>query len=209
MENQFEHVVYSKNVIEFVTVANEFCMLLESGSKYTKSGFVETAQKLLPLLYLKACMLPQNEVELDELVEKFVTESDWEFIHSTVKAKMGENDEFLEVFENDMEYSDSPLVASISENFADIYQDLKDFITSYKIGTVEVMNDALWDLNSHFYEYWGQKLVNSLRAIHKLAADKVNLDDELENDSDNTIDNIDLSGSILSQRQKEWGLDKE
>lgn len=209
MEDQFEHVVYSKNVIEFVTVANEFCLLLESSSKVSKIEFVETAQKLLPLLYLKACMLPRNENELEEEVEKFVTESDWEFIHSSVKNKMGVHDEFLEVFENDMEYSDTPLVASVSENFADIYQDLKDFITSYKIGTLEVMNDALWDLNNHFYDYWGQKLVNSLRAIHKLAADKINLDDESELDVDSNIDNIDMSGSIFSQRQREWDEENE
>ncbi|NOU59434.1 DUF5063 domain-containing protein [Marinifilum caeruleilacunae] len=209
MEDKFEHVVYSKNVIEFVTVANEFCLLLETSSKITKLEFVETAQKLLPLLYLKASMLPANENELDDEVEKFVTESDWEFIHSSVKSKMGAHNEFLEVFENDMEYSDTPLVASISENFADIYQDLKDFITSYKIGTVEVMNDALWDLNHHFYEYWGQKLVNSLRAIHKLAADKVNLNDESDLDADSNIDNIDMSGSIFSQRQREWGEENE
>ena len=208
MEDNFEHVVYSKNVIEFVTVANEFCLLLESCSKVSTAEFIATTQKMLPLLYLKASMLPANENELDDDVEKFVTESDWEFIHSSVKARMGAYDEYLEVFENDMEHSDTPLVASISENFADLYQDIKDFITSYKIGTIEVMNDALWDLNQHFYEYWGQKLVNSLRAIHKLAADKTNLDDNGFSDSTN-IDNIDMSGSIFSQRQREWGEEKE
>ena len=84
MEDKFEHVVYSKNVIEFVTVANEFCLLLETSSKITKLEFVETAQKLLPLLYLKASMLPTNENELDDEVEKFVTESrmvKFNFIH--------------------------------------------------------------------------------------------------------------------------------
>ena len=209
MEEKFEHVVYSKNVIEFVTVANEFCLLLETCSKISKIEFIETAQKLLPLLYLKASLLPKNETELDEDVEKFVTEADWAFIHSSVQSKMGAHDEFLEVFESEMEYSDTPLVASISENFADIYQDLKDFITSYKIGTMEVMNDALWDLNNNFYQYWGQNLVNSLRAIHHLVAQKENLDDDFDSPSPQNLDDIDMSNSILSQRQREWGEDKE
>ncbi|MPQ46082.1 DUF5063 domain-containing protein [Marinifilum sp. N1E240] len=208
MEDKFEHVVYSKNVIEFVTVANEFCLLVENSAKVEKLEFVETAQKILPLLYLKASMLPKNEVELDEEVEKFVTESDWEFIHSSVKTRMGAHNEFLEVFEDDMEYSDTPLVSSISENFADIYQDLKDFITSYKIGTLEVMNDSLWDLNNHFYQYWGQKLVNTLRSIHRLVADKESLRDD-DNISASNVDNIDMSGSIFSQRQREWGEENE
>ncbi|PKQ65442.1 hypothetical protein BZG02_00090 [Labilibaculum filiforme] len=205
MKDQFDHIVYSKNVIEFVTIANEFCLLLETSGKITKIEFIETAQKLLPLLYLKACLLPKNETELEEEIEKFVSEADWEFIHSSVQSKMGAHDQYLEVFEKDMEYSETPVIASVSENFADIYQDLKDFLTSYRIGSLEVMNEALWDLNNSFYQHWGQNLVNSLRSIHNLVARNENLDEEID-DSDGTgLDNIDLSDSIFSQRKREWG----
>jgi len=205
MEDKFDHVVYSKNVIEFVTIANEFCLLLETSAKIPKLEFIEKAQKLMPLLYLKACLLPKNETELEEEIEKFVSESDWEFIHSSVQAKMGAHDQYLEVFEEDMEYSETPVIASVSENFADIYQDLKDFLTSYRIGTMDVMNEALWDLNNSFYQHWGQNLVNSLRSIHQLVAKNENLDEEIDNSVDTKLDNIDLSNSIFSQRKKEWG----
>ncbi|RUT73445.1 DUF5063 domain-containing protein [Ancylomarina longa] len=208
MEDKFEHVVYSKNVIEFVTVANEFCLLMESCSKVAKIEFIKTTQKILPLLYLKASLLPRNQAELEQEVEKFVAEADWAFIHSSVKARMGSHDEFLEVFEENMEYSETPLVASISECFADIYQDLKDFITSYKIGTIEVMNDALWNLNNNFNQYWGQSVVNSLRAIHHLISQ---IDELVEEDypSQPNIADIDMSNSIFAQRQREWGNDNE
>lgn len=208
MEEKFDHVVYSKNVIEFVTVANEFCLLLENCAKNSKIEFVETAQKLLPLVYLKACLLPKNDSELEEEVEKFVTEADWEFIHSAVQAKMGAHDQFLEVFEEDMEYSETPVIASISENFADIYQDLKDFLTSYRIGNMDVMNEALWDLNNNFYQNWGQNLVNSLRTIHSLVARQENFDEEIDSSNASKSDEIDLSNSIFSQRKREWGEDQ-
>ena len=42
-----------------------------------------------------------------------------------------------------MALGDASVEANISENVADIYQDLKDFILSYRIGTVEVMRAAL------------------------------------------------------------------
>jgi hypothetical protein len=29
------------------------------------------------------------------------------------------------------------------------------------------MNDAVWECKLNFEDYWGQKLVNSLKAIHK------------------------------------------
>ncbi len=207
MEEKFDHVVYSKNVIEFVTVANQFCLLLESCAKVSKIEFIETAQKLLPLVYLKACLLPKNESELEEELEKFVNEADWEFIHSSVQTKMGAHDQYLEVFEQDMEYSETPLVASISENFADVYQDLKDFLTSYRIGNMDVMNEALWDLNNNFYQNWGQNLVNSLRTIHSLVAKQENLDEDIDPSDASNSGEIDLSNSIFSQRKKEWGED--
>ncbi len=202
MEDNFKHVVYSKNVIEFVTVANEFCLLLESCSRISEEEFIITAQKILPLLYLKGSVLPKNETELEEEIEKFVNESDWNFIHSAVKEKVGANDEYLEVFEEDMQYSDTPVVAAISENMADIYQDIKDFITAYKVGTIGIMNDALWELNNNFGPYWGQKTVNVLRQIHKLAASG----EFLGQDTDvKGLKDIDMSDSIFAQRQREWG----
>jgi len=205
MEDNFEHQVYNKNTIEFVTVANEFCLLLESCGKISKMDFIDRSQKLLPLLYLKASLLPKVENEFEGEIEKFVGEGDWEYIRTAVIEKMGANDEYLEVFDDGMRDSDEPVVASISENFADIYQDLKDFLTSYRIASVEIMNDALWDLNNNFYQYWGQAIVNSLRAIHYLLAHPEKLEDDLNDQGSSSLDRLDMSKSILSQRQQQWG----
>lgn len=193
MEENFEHQVYDKNTIEFVTVANEFCILLESSAKISKLDFIDRSQKLLPLLYLKASLLPKVENEFEGEIEKFVGEGDWEYIRTAVVEKMGANDEYLEVFDDGMRDSDEPIVASISENFADIYQDLKDFLTSYRIASVEIMNDALWDLNNNFHQYWGQATVNSLRAIHYLLAHPEKLEDDLNEQRPSSIDRLDMS----------------
>lgn len=205
MEDNFEHQVYDKNTIEFVTVANEFCLLLESSNKISKMDFIDRSQKLLPLLYLKASLLPKVENEFEGEIEKFVGEGDWEYIRTAVIEKMGANDEYLEVFDDGMRDSDEPIVASISENFADIYQDLKDFLTSYRIASVEIMNDALWDLNNNFHQYWGQAIVNSLRAIHYLLAHPEKLEDDLSDQGSSSLDRMDMSKSIFSQRQQQWG----
>lgn len=205
MKEQFEHEVYSRNVIEFVTVANEFCAYLEISNRNTQKEFVEKAQKLLPLLYLKASLLPQVDTMLEENIEKFVNESDWDFIRSTIQAKLGGHDEYLEVFDKHMQESEEPIYQSISENFADIYQDLKDFLSSYRIGSLEIMNDALWELNNNFGLQWGQSLVNSLRAIHSLLFGETDWENEtLAKDPEP----IDLSNSIISQRQAQWRDDK-
>ena len=79
-----------------------------------------------------------------------------------------------------MQYSEEALEASISENIADIYQDLKDFILSYRIGTLDVMNYALGECRTNFQQYWGQRLVNGLRAIHSLVYGISDLDETVE-----------------------------
>ena len=53
-EEPLDHIVYSRNVVEFVTVANEYCTFVEHNAKLSRREFVDKTQKLFPLLYLKA-----------------------------------------------------------------------------------------------------------------------------------------------------------
>ena len=165
----FSEVVYSKNVIEFATVANEYCSFIEAVDQFQRKSFITKVQKLFPLLYLKAVLLPVPDIEMsDDAPEKYVTEEDYNFILHKLEEKFGQFDAYHEVFDPSIQYSVDPLEASISENITDIYQDLKDFILSYRIGTLEVMNDALWECRNNFEQFWGQRLVNGLRALHNL-----------------------------------------
>jgi hypothetical protein len=176
-DSLFTDVVYSRNVIEFATVANEFCAFTESINEYSRRDYLGKMQKLLPLLYLKASLLPNlNADDVDDMPEKFVTEEDYLFILRKLSSKLGEFDSYPEIFEPGTALGEANVEANISENVADIYQDLKDFILSYRIGTVEVMRSALWECRNNFEQYWGQKLVNGLRAVHQLVYGNVNIE---------------------------------
>jgi len=159
--------VFEKNTVEFVTVAAEYCAFLEQIEMKEASRVVDVLSKLLPLVYLKAAMLPDDEPEglyLDEAV----TEPDYEAILMSVQKKLGENDDYLEVFVEDMKYSDTPVRRSISEDLADIYQALKNFVESFKSGLNEVMTEAVAVCAQGFRTYWGQTLTNTLRAVHNV-----------------------------------------
>ncbi len=65
-----------------------------------------------------------------------------------------------------MKYSDQPITKSISEDLADIYQDIKDFIFVFQLGLNETMNDSLASAGKNFGTYGDRKLVNTLRALH-------------------------------------------
>ncbi len=153
-------------LLEFVTVAAEYCAMLENLSEYDKERFISKMQKLLPLLYLKASLLPKVTESEEGFVQNYVSESDWMALFLGMKDLLGENNDYLEVFDKRMQDSEAPIVVSLSENFADIYQDLRDFLTNFHLGTEEVISD-----------YWGQYTVNALRAIHHIITQEKETDD--------------------------------
>jgi len=116
------------------------------------------------------------EEDAEESPEKFVMEEDYSYILQKLSSKLGEFDSYPEIFEPGTPLGEANVEANISENVADIYQDLKDFILAYRIGTVEVMKAALWECRNNFEQYWGQKLVNGLRAIHQLIYGNLTID---------------------------------
>jgi hypothetical protein len=160
--------VYSRNVVEFVAVANEFCKYAEHASELKGDELLKILQRILPLMYLKASLLPQLDPFFEEGNEKFVTEADWTVINDTLKGKFGTANDFLEVFDEKINETVGPVVASISENMADIYQDLKDFLGIYQLGVEELSNDAIFECRQSFENYWGFRLVNSIRILHQL-----------------------------------------
>ncbi len=179
MDNEdFHSIVYSKNVVEFVTVANEYCNIIENIQRYSMEQNLQNLRRILPLLYFKATLLPENEKVLDEELEKFVSEFEYIRWQQRWMQALGEFDNYYEVFDPDIQFGQETVTASITENLMDIYQDLKDFLMSYSIGDEALMNDALNECSLHFDDFWGQRLVNVLRAVHKLVTDRVEFDKE-------------------------------
>lgn len=169
MENQDTHqIVYSKNVVEFVTVANEYCTTIENVAHISPLENLQKLQKLLPLLYIKASVLPKVENVLDEELERYISELDYNALHQKWMQILNENDSFYEVFDPGIQFGNETVTASISENLLDIYQQLKDFLIAYSIGNEDVMNDSLVQCLFQFEESWGQQLVNVMRAVHML-----------------------------------------
>ena len=172
-------VIFDRNVVEFVTVAAEFCKFLEQAETMKRDTFVDTSLKILPLLYLKTAMLPETEIIGDEAPESYVTEETYEVLRINLAGILAEKDDYLDVFVQDMVYSDQPIKKSISEDLADIYQDIKDFIFVFQLGLNETMNDSLAICQENFGMLWGQKLVNTLRALHDV---KYSQQDEEDNE---------------------------
>jgi len=202
MEENNSDPVYSHNVIEFAAVANEYCKYAEHASELKGDEMLRIMQRILPLLYLKASLLPSLEPLFEDGNEKFVTETDWSRIHEAIGRIMGSADDFSAEMGERLDDSGIPVPMSLSENMADIYQDIKDFILLYQTGTEEIMNDAIWECKMNFETIWGEKLLNVVRAAHRfLYSGK-----EIENATDDTVRDAerDTDEWFISKRQKDF-----
>jgi hypothetical protein len=197
MNGSAKEIVYSNNVIEFVAVANEYCHFVENTAELTREELLDKSVKLMSLVYLKASLLPDNEPINEESNEKFVTEFDWQFVHNGIEQMLGNDDTYLDFFDNEMNETPEPVASSISENMADIYQDLKDFLEIYKLENDDLSNDALYECKNNFGEYWGFRLVNSMRIIHYLRYKKAE-------ESDNDVSARDTKNWFISRAQQDF-----
>lgn len=178
--DEMKAVVYSRNTIEFVTVAAEYCSYLEQSEGRHNKEFVDTILKLLPLLYLKASLLNKVEGEEGFLPEAFVTEQDYEFLRLTLAEILGEHDDYLDFGNEEVRFSDEAEMKMLSEDLADIYQAVKDFVETYKLGLDENMYEAVAAVTDGFELYWGQTLVNAMRALHRVKYVLLNKEDECD-----------------------------
>lgn len=160
----------STNSIALIALCNEYCQAVEHVSETQREDFIATVLRLLPRLYIAASDM-QIPPDMDDEVfylEQALDEDHYDAIRHNVEALMGEDDVFLEVFEDDMKYSDTPIAASISESVADIFQTLYNFIETIKDAPTHLVQEALVALRDDFNNYWSQALCNLMRPLNHL-----------------------------------------
>ena len=166
-----EDQTISAPILDMLTVANEYCYFLENAEDKKKEQVLMFMQRILPLLYLKGSLLPSIEPEYPEADERFVTQEKWEVLFTDLRKIFGEEDEFL-IIDPQHINAEEPLKASISDNLADIYQDLKDFILLYQRNTHAARENAVHDCEKLFASHWGFRIGNILGRIHFMLHDE-------------------------------------
>lgn len=180
--DKYDNPVYSKMVAEFITVANEFCMFIKKTGEYDKRDVFSYLQKISPLLYIKATLLPGVEISDETANERFVTEIQWQGLFNELRAKFDTDDVYTKVHNLDI-YDNEPFKGSLSEDIADIYQDLEDFIRLYEKGSLAAKENAVFWCRHHFVSNWGVKLLSAQNFIHTILyrdeiTERVNFENE-------------------------------
>lgn len=168
----------TNRLLDLVAMAKSYCETCHEALQYTKSEFTDRMLDLLPRIYWNFFDL-SGGVALGEMdyFSDYVDENLYEQVRKGVAAVMGSSDVFLETFEEDMKYSETPISASVSECLADIFQPLFNFISIVHDSEGSQMNEAFLSCKEDFENYWSQTLCNVLRALNNI---KYGLRDEEE-----------------------------
>jgi len=165
--------VYSNALVEFVRAANECCFFLEELKGTEGKAFIANSVRHLADLYALFLKIGETEPVFDSPPEPTVTEQEWSALFQKIAGILGPSNDTLRVAAED-EFDRSELVShTISEDMADLYQELRDFTVIYSRGLEELMNDAAWELKARFFEHWGTKLLRALSALHLLYVNDV------------------------------------
>ncbi|MDD6025240.1 MAG: DUF5063 domain-containing protein [bacterium] len=167
-----ENSKLAPNSLAFIALSNEFCSAIENAMEFEKEDFVAKMLKMLPRIYMTVTDIDIEESNEDYYALPYLDESVYDNLRSQLAALMGEDDVFLETFEEDMKYSDAPVSATISEDLADIYQQLYNFVASVRDVDTEAINSIIITCKEDFASYWGQTLCNVLRALHSVFYNK-------------------------------------
>lgn len=158
-------------LMSLTALAANYCAALENCRDSEREDFIKEMLGYLPRIYWEFIDLDVEDVAVSSEFEYFPTYVDedyYESVRRNVEALFGEDDIFLETFEEDMKYSDTPVAASISESLADIFQPLYNFICVVKDSEGENAEGAYRECKENFESYWSQTLCNVLRALNNL-----------------------------------------
>lgn len=158
-------------LMSLTALAANYCAALENCRDSEREDFIKEMLGYLPRIYWEFIDLDVEDVAGSSEFEYFPTYVDedyYESIRRNVEALFGEDDIFLETFEEDMKYSDTPVAASISESLADIFQPLYNFICVVRDSEGENAEGAYRECKENFESYWSQTLCNVLRALNNL-----------------------------------------
>lgn len=160
----------SPNTLAFMALSNEYCHALETAQESSPSEFAETMTRLLPRLYMTAAALTPSMALLEEdaYIDNVLDEDYYESVRLGVENLLGADDVYLEVFEEDMKYSDTPISASIAEGLTDIFQVLYNFLDAVRDATDETIDRAVEAVRDDFASYWSQKVCNVMRPLNHL-----------------------------------------
>lgn len=166
-QEQTNHILYTPELIAFAQSGVRFASLLEQCKD--KHQLIAELVQVLPRLYSLTLALPEYAYDIEfDLIEEYITEQQYEHIRTQVETLLGNDDVYLGNSPESMTYPDELTTLHLSEQLADIYQQVGNLLGVLKAENTVALPSAIGKCLYYWQEYWGATLLSSLGAIHQL-----------------------------------------
>ena len=98
----------SNNTLALIALCNEYCQSAEQARDLSRDGFIDAVLRLLPRIYIAVTDVPQSPDGSEMFMQDALDEDYYDSVRRGIESVMGEDDTYLDVFEEDMKYSDTP-----------------------------------------------------------------------------------------------------
>ena len=146
-------------VENFAEIVRRYCVWAESSFGEIE-GEMQMAQKILAELFLNILSLPDDEFEDDVELEDVSTEQ-WKAVRDRF-AKLPING-YWTIFDPTKDKENETVFAQLSEDFADIYRDIRYGLLIFDAGH---LSEAVWEWKFHYKIHWGRHLLSAQKVIY-------------------------------------------
>ena len=168
MEQPIEKLVDTKEVLDFLVTARQFCSFIESTTK-SGEGFMAESQHLLLHLYQLASNLPWTSLEHDEKFDDQLPKEEFEKILVSLSNKIGNERFYWDVFNPTLQEEKTEAnCGDLVDDLGDIYRDIKYGLMIFDLGTMASCESAVWDFKFGLENHWGRHAVCAIKAMHFL-----------------------------------------
>jgi Domain of unknown function (DUF5063) len=147
----------------FGLLAAGYCAFVETSDDLDRDRFLRELEAHLVALYGAAIDLPFGGVDEPDAPSS-MTSGEWQTLYRRLSEKLGDTNDYRLMFDP---YEDEmPVVASLADDIADIYRDLKDGFALLNAGGSR--DGAVWEWRHGFDHHWGRHAAHALYAVYVL-----------------------------------------
>jgi hypothetical protein len=147
----------------FELLARRYCAWVESSDELDRDRFLEELERHLAALYLAAIDLPTGDADGPDAPPS-MTNEEWQALSRRISEKLGDADYYRLIF--DPYQADPPVTASLADDVADIYRDLRGGFALLEAGGTR--DGAVWEWRFGFDSHWGRHAAHALYAVRVL-----------------------------------------
>lgn len=157
---------------EFSGLAEEYCTLIESLKHGRPPHFYHSLESSLARLY--AAILPLEkampEKEHPEFDERDLSHDQWRHVAGWIEKAVADEESELVVWHEDVDGDDEHIItrsATLWDDLADVYRDLKNGLARWTIRTPDAQADAARQWRFGYEHHWGSHLFRAMATVHE------------------------------------------